>query len=84
MRIYIPKGKHLEDVQITDGYGNVTVETADANTFIINAESGDVNVKNLKAQTASLNTDYGRFQMDSSTVTDLTVNNEAGREKSMI
>lgn len=81
VRIYIPKGKQLEDVQITDGYGNVTVETADANTFIINAESGDVNVKNLKAQTASLNTDYGRFQMDSSTVTDLTVNNESGEGK---
>lgn len=81
VRIYIPKGRQLEDMQITDGYGNVTVETADAKTFIINAESGDVTVKNLKAQTASLNTDYGSFQMDSSKVTDLTVNNESGEGK---
>ena len=81
VRIYIPKGKQLEDVQITDGYGNVTVEAADAKIFTVDAESGDLRVKNLKAQTASLNTDYGRFYLDSSAVTDLSVKNESGEGK---
>lgn len=79
LKIYIPKGTKLSNLNLISGYAKVKIDLMGATAEQVNLEAGNLDMKGLSAESADLNLEYGNLNLESCSFTNLTVNNESGK-----
>lgn len=81
LRIYIPRGTKLSDLNVVSGYGKVKIDLPEmtAQRVKLNLESGNLDMKGLNSQEAELELEYGNLDMEDCGFEKLHVQNESGK-----
>ena len=81
LNIYIPEGTKLEDVKLSNDYGNVVADLQETpfETASFRLSSGDFEASGLKCSEMNLDMDYGKLDLKDSDIDNVTISNDSGK-----